>query len=128
MRLKVNPDSSFAGQTLRSLELRKRHGVNVVAVRRGSRTLVAPPPDLQIFPKDELLVLVTDEQVDRVRPLLENSSAPSATEPSLDGYELLVVGIERGSERIINPDTDLRIHVGDRLLIVGEAETLKTLT
>ena len=156
VRLKVHPNSKAAGARIQELELRSRHGLNVVVIRRGMRHLVAPGPQTVIFPKDELLVLGTDDQVEAARGFLENP--PGRTdrfeEESDTGYELrsvavseeaplsgktlrecairerfgvMVVGMEHQGKRILNPETDQRIRPGDLLWIVGETQKLDEL-
>ncbi|OFZ56102.1 MAG: hypothetical protein A2428_11060 [Bdellovibrionales bacterium RIFOXYC1_FULL_54_43] len=153
LRVKIHPDSEVSGKRLRDSELRKKYGVNVVAIQRGSRTIVAPNPDHQLFPKDELLVLGTDEQVDKIRPLVESpfrATGDSAIEryelrriyvgPSSlllgrsirqsrirEDYSAMVVGIERQGNRILNPESDVVIKGDDTLLLVGESSRLDEL-
>lgn len=155
VRLKVHADSEFSGRTLQETELRSHHGINVVAIQRGSRAIVAPAPLQQLFPKDELLVLGTDDRIDRVRPLIEKSKVtPSRIEDSIAGYELrpllvspasalsgrsvrqsgirerfsaMVVGIERGARRIMNPESDLAFEPDDILWVVGASADLDRL-
>ncbi|HUP57999.1 MAG TPA: TrkA C-terminal domain-containing protein, partial [Bdellovibrionota bacterium] len=154
VRLKVHTNSEVAGKRLQDVELRKKYGLNIVAIQRGGRAIVAPKPDQQIFPKDELLALGTDEQIEQVRPLVESSTAGPASEVTIEGYELrpffvtatshlkgrtirdsrlreefsvMVVGLERADRRIMNPDTDLAISEGDTLWVVGESPALDAL-
>ena len=115
---------------------------------------MAPLPDEMIFPKDELLVLGTDEHVERFRQRVEHPPGLTERFKSLAGYLLtpfavdgksalagkrirdsgireicggMVVGIERSAQRIINPDSDLVLETGDILFIVAEAESIKKL-
>ena len=154
VRLKVHADSAMVGKCLAEMALRSRYNVNVVAIQRGARAIVAPAPDQPVFPKDELLVLGKDEQIDQVRHLIEKSSQPTSFVESIAGYELrhfaidddspllgrsirqsaireefgaLVVGIERRGRRIMNPDSDMVIEIHDGLWIVGLSEKLDEL-
>lgn len=47
----------WEGQTLRSLNVRKRYGMNVLAVRRGDSFIAAPGPDDPFQPGDKLLAI-----------------------------------------------------------------------
>jgi CPA2 family monovalent cation:H+ antiporter-2 len=138
--------------------MRKKYGVSVVAVQRGAQTIVAPKPDQVIFPKDELLVLGTDDQIDTLRPIIERPPGLGdryARARAIEGYQLrnlfisdkspfcsctireasiredfgaMVVGIERNQRRMINPESDLKLQPGDIVWIVGERESLDRLT
>jgi monovalent cation:H+ antiporter-2, CPA2 family len=154
VRLKVHPNSEFVAKPLSETQLRSKYGLNVVAIQRGLTTLVAPKPQEMVLPKDELLVLATDEEIETVRPILEKPPGLEHRFHHIAGYELrqirvtknsvfadksiresgiresfnaMVVGIESEGRRIINPDSDLRITIGDTLWIVGEMETLDRL-
>lgn len=151
VRVKVHADSTMVGKTLQESSLRKEYGVNVVALQRGSRAFAPPAPSLQIFPRDELLLLGDDENIERLKKDLEYSDRRVAPRSVMDGFELrgltlpnethfrsqtiresrfsedfsaLVVGIERGSERIINPDPETILCAGDHLWVVGSDDNL----
>ncbi|MCM2279222.1 MAG: cation:proton antiporter [Oligoflexia bacterium] len=155
VRIKVHPNATIAGQRIREAALRKAHGLNIVAIQRGQRTLVAPKPDEFIFPKDELLVLGTDEQIESVRFRIEKPPGLDARyRHHISGYELksvllseqsalcgrsiretgigerlgaTIVGLERGERRMINPDSSLVLQPGDILWVVGETAHLEQL-
>ncbi|MGK5087996.1 cation:proton antiporter [Bdellovibrionota bacterium FG-2] len=153
VRIKVHPDSFVAGKKLIDAKFRATFGLSIVAIQRGSRAIVAPDAEQQVFPKDELLVLGTDEQVDRARVALERPPGlADRFSSSIEGYDLrllevkegaplvaktiresglrerygvLVVGIERGGRRIMNPDSDSIFHIGDSVWIVGDTKRLE---
>jgi CPA2 family monovalent cation:H+ antiporter-2 len=156
VRFKVHPDSPVSGQRLIDSGLRKQYGINVVAIQRGSRTVVAPKPDFQLFPDDEVLVLANDEQVDKGRYAFdrpaEGSAQGAGAVSSIEGYELkgvrlgagspllgktirtselrekfgsTVVGVERGSRRIVNPRSDMTFQMDDVLWLVGETNQIE---
>lgn len=154
VRIKVHPNAEIAGQTLAQAELRSRHGINVVAIRRGLKTIVAPKPGAVIFPKDELLALGTDEQIEAIRFSIEKPPGLQERFQGLQGYDMrpllveegmslcgqtlrqanlaeragaTVVGLERGEKRILNPDSTVTLKAGDRLWLVGETEALSRL-
>jgi CPA2 family monovalent cation:H+ antiporter-2 len=158
VRIKVHPNAPQVGKSLADTEMRKKYGVSVVAIQRGIQSLVAPRPEQIIFPKDELLVLGTDDQIDTLRPIIERPPGLEdrfAKARSIEGYQLrnlfvserspvssctireaaireeydaLVVGIEREGHRIVNPDSDTRLQPGDILWVVGSRERLDSLT
>ncbi|MCM2322857.1 MAG: cation:proton antiporter [Oligoflexia bacterium] len=155
VRIKVHPNAEIAGRKIRDVALRKKYGLNIVAIQRGLRTIVAPSPEEMLFPKDELLVLGTDEQIESVRFEIEKPPGlDTRYQNPLAGYELksvllaagselcglsirqtgigerfgaMIVGLERGDRRIINPDSGLTLVAGDILWVVGETEKLSQL-
>lgn len=67
----VAPPGSFVGRTLAELDLRKRLGVQVLAVREAltEEVRVNPDPDFRIKESDALLVLGRNEDLARLRLL-----------------------------------------------------------
>jgi trk system potassium uptake protein TrkA len=51
------------GKTLRDLDIRRRFGVSVLAIKRGENLIVNPVGDEKILPGDILVVLGTTEQL-----------------------------------------------------------------
>ncbi len=51
--------TKFCGMTLQELHLRKRYGLNVVAIRRGDETLVSPVAE-EVVRRGDLMVVVGD--------------------------------------------------------------------
>jgi K+ transport systems, NAD-binding component len=51
------------GKTLKELDVRKRFGVSVLAIKRGENLIVNPMGDEKILPGDILVVLGTTEQL-----------------------------------------------------------------
>ena len=51
------------GKTLRDLDVRRRFGVSVLAIKRGENLIVNPMGDEKVLPGDILLVLGTTEQL-----------------------------------------------------------------
>ena len=66
----IRPKSEWLGKTLKELNLRSRHGINVVAVRNGDELNALPMPDTT-FREDDVLLVVTKEEtlmkMDRLR-------------------------------------------------------------
>lgn len=152
--VEVHPNAHSINCSLQEANLRQKFGVNVVAIQRGVRTIVAPKPNELILPNDKLVVLGTDEQIDKARPELEIPENIASLFPTDANYRLrhlrvnldsqvagksirqsgiretynaMVVGIERSGKRIINPDTDLSIMVNDIVWVVGEQTQLELL-
>ncbi len=67
--LRVAEGSALAGRSLAQVELRKIHGVTVLAVRRGTEIVVNPPADVALHPGDILFVLGSPERIAGVAEL-----------------------------------------------------------
>ncbi len=152
VRFKLSPDSEFAGKTLMESALRKSHGINVIAIQRGSRMIAPPHPEQQLFPKDELLVLGGEDRLESIRERVEGSETAPLPMDQLENYELrafqiprtsdmggktlrevdlrrkygvLITGLQRGENRILNPDSELTLLPLDTLWMVGEYAQLE---
>lgn len=155
VRLYAHPNANFTGRRLDEIALRKKYGVNVVVIRRGSEAIVSPKPTEILFPGDELLVLGTDEQIEKIRASIEVPSVPIGHSERLETYVLksiwirnarspllgvtirnsgirekygaMVVGIERKGERLMNPDSDLSFQLEDLVWMVGRPDSIARL-
>jgi Trk K+ transport system NAD-binding subunit len=153
VELEIHPHFSHAGETLQKLKLREKFGVSLVAIVRGDHRLIAPKRDAQLMPFDRIVVLGSDNQLAGVQKFLQSARFHSndtedsdfelrvitlGEENSLSGQTLretaisdrihgMVVGIERGSERLLNPDSLTRLKQGDRLWIYGKRDDLRDL-
>jgi CPA2 family monovalent cation:H+ antiporter-2 len=67
----VGHECPFVGDRLRNLDSRTRYGVNLVNIQRGNRLHPVPSGDMRIFPGDILGVIGTEEQIQRMLPLVE---------------------------------------------------------
>lgn len=144
--LTLHQNSMLAGRAIKDEQIRKRFGLNIVAIERGSRIIPSPTADELLLPNDELLVLGTDQQIDSFRKLVEQPAVGSGEGKTLADYFLrrvliedgstligqsirdsklrenlkgLVAGLERGSLRTINPDPATELKSGDVLWVVS---------
>ena len=60
---------SWADSSLRQLNVRVRFGINIVAIRRGTELLVSPHGDEVLQSDDELVVIGTKQDVERLERL-----------------------------------------------------------
>lgn len=148
----VGDKSPFVGKTLGEVTLRERFGVNIIAIYRGHQTILAPRGEEYIYDNDKLIVLGSDDQIDRFKQKVTRVSDPSEKSSYLDAYKVkpillakgnawigktirsskirerikgLVTGIERGNTRILNPTSDTVLELDDLLLVVGEGERMQ---
>jgi CPA2 family monovalent cation:H+ antiporter-2 len=73
--LKVGRSSSFDGKTLEDLEFRKKHGVTVLSVRRGSDIIYTPEGNFLLKAKDACILLGKPEDLYNVRKFFESVQA-----------------------------------------------------
>jgi CPA2 family monovalent cation:H+ antiporter-2 len=149
----VSPDSSLVAKTLKESALRENLGVTIALIQRGQKRILAPQRDEFLFPYDRVFLIGTDEQLARAQKQIEFEIEKRVDEDlQIYGLESLVlpetsemvgrsirdsglreqvkgliVGLERGGERILNPDSSLILKPGDLLWIVGERQRILTL-
>lgn len=152
--LTVSPESEVVGQTLSSLMIREKFGVNIAMIERGRNNIPTPGRDERLYPNDKLLLIGADDQLAAVKAILEVDIPETESEKNFPDKEMtlqkvvvnlespvyglsirnagirekaqaLIVGIERGSERILNPSSDFTFDNGDIIWIVGNNKKIK---
>lgn len=148
----VGYDCPFVGERLKNADLRRKYGVNVVAIQRNSVRYPIPTGNMRIFPGDQIGVIGTDEQIQALLPLLEankvNAEVDSSdvkfthfvlsdTSPLIgkrladarlrEDYKSLLVAVGRGEEDYLSPTPDIEFAAGDILWIVGDTQKMKEL-
>ncbi len=150
----VMPESPSVGKTLQELDYRSTYGVHVVKITRGNKRIYLPNGAEHIYPQDRIAVVGTDEQVGCFsrRIEAENVNAEELQhhanlEISLQSFTIdehfpymglsigaseigkkhncLIVGIERLSGSIMNPDHSVVFEAGDLVWVVGDKKELK---
>lgn len=148
----VGHDCPFVGERLKNADLRRKYGINVVAILRNSVRYTIPTGNMRIFPGDQIGVIGTDEQIQAMLPILESSSTPPAEtsgevkfahfalsekspligkrlgDTSLrEDYKSMIVSVERGEDNFLSPTPDLVFQEGDIVWIVGDTKLMKGL-
>lgn len=150
----VGYDCPMVGERLRDSGLRSQYGVSVSSITRGSQFIPVPRSDDRIFPGDTLGVIGTDEQIQRLLPVIELQSEETASNPaSVDfgiynvqlsesspiagvtlrnadiprKYSSMVIAVERGGSFVDRLDT-VTFAAGDRVYLAGPREVINTLT
>lgn len=146
----IPAESVWAGHTLSELALGARFEIMVVAIFRGQYCINIPGGKERLFPQDRIQVIGSDEQISRFGEKLNAMTVPivtsdlSQSEVCLkqfivddnsffvgktiresgirDKYKCVVVGIERGSASLRNPEADTLFVAGDLVWVVGEEE------
>lgn len=82
--LRVQPGSPAAGRDLAELELRQRHGLTVLAIRRGEAVDGNPPAQSRLQPGDWLVVLADPQRLAEARGLFRSLDAldPDLPDPA----------------------------------------------
>lgn len=143
-------NAAVAGQSLAELTLPARHGCAVIEIERNGHSIDTPSGDAVLYPGDKVLFVGPPDQVEAVCAILEigNGHRDDRTDLSrvvldtcpindaLEGQTLgdlnlakvsgiRVVGIQRGSQRIINPQAGERLAADDELLVLGTLENIR---
>jgi monovalent cation:H+ antiporter-2, CPA2 family len=147
----VPQEATFVGQSLAEIGIRERFGVSVALIQRGRKKFMVPSGKERIFPGDSIGVIGTDAQLAQFKVFLEESlntqldfeskdymlrSFRIGNQSSLIGVKIretglrekaqaMIVGLERGSERILNPDAHTQLLEGDLIWVVGDEVGLR---
>ncbi len=144
--LKVPQEATFCGIPLISLAWRESFGINIVYIKRGDILIPTPGRNEMLLPFDEIGLIATDDQMQEFTPVFEGVKASPISpytitdialqkivvneHTKLKGHSIrssaireqtngLVVGIERGKTRILNPDSTTILEWNDIIWIVG---------
>lgn len=146
--VEIETHCGFVGKTLEELRLREKCGVVIAMIKRGDRSIIAPARDQRIFPYDRIFVVGDDMAIEKFVSAMRDSSESmknslsSLQDVSLMKYvvvegsqligktirdsgirektQALVVGVERGTQRILSPDSQFELQSGDQLWLVGD--------
>ena len=154
VEMKVNPNAEYIGKTLLELGWREKFGINLVYIKRGDKLIHVPGRDNTLMPFDHVGIIATDAQIQLFKPMFdttenfvqENSAIDDISlqkiivdeHTKLNGMDIrslglreqthgIVVGIERERERILNPDSSLKLEWGDVVWIVGDKKKIQQL-
>lgn len=78
--LTVDEGSGLAGLRLAETDLRRLHGLNVVAIQRGDRMISNPGPETVVEARDRLIVLGLSEEVNAASELFRRPTDDEALE------------------------------------------------
>ena len=150
----ISANAEFIGTRLDELKWREAYGINIASIERGIKIIDVPQRREMLFPYDKIAVIGTDEQLQTFRYIVEPVAEVSEAVPDkkeialhkiivdnhnkLRGKSIrnsgirektggLVVGIERESKRILNPDSTMEFEWEDVIWIVGDWKKVKQL-
>jgi CPA2 family monovalent cation:H+ antiporter-2 len=146
----VSPDSIVVGKSLLESKLKEQFGVTIALIERGSKKIIAPSRDEIVMPFDILYLIGSENELNRVKVLLEHLGEQIQfphTHFSLESLMLsehspfihksirdcglreviegLIVGIERNGKRHLNPDSGMTLLPQDLLWVVANTEKFK---
>lgn len=142
----------FVGERLCNSGMRKKYGANIVSIQRGAELFPIPSADMRIFPGDQIGVIGTEEQIQSLLPVIEDSEEhanmahsseendmtfthfevaedsalvgkTSATARLREDYGSLLVAIQSG-DAFKKPTGEEVFAVGDVLWVVGNSRKL----
>ena len=148
-RIRMTAASPLAGKTLAQNRIRDVYGANIVTIERGETIIDMPSKDEILMPADVLTVIGTDEQVSAARADIEKEAdmlvhdhsdhevhmyryhveaggplcgLAVGTSALATKHRALVLAIERGGQRIVNPDRHTVFQHDDLLWFVSPDE------
>ena len=144
-RLQMTQYSPLAGKTLAEGQLREHYGANIVTIERAGNIIDLPGKDDILMPCDVLTVIGTEEEVSKIRPVIEvepdilvhdhsdhelhmyryhvDAHGPlcgvEVRYSTLSRQHAIVIAIERDGKKIVNPSRDEIFLAGDILWFVS---------
>lgn len=151
IELQVNPTAAYIGKKLMELKWREKYGINLVYIKRGDQLINLPGRYHRLLPFDQVGIIATDDQIQSFKPVFDAEEKIVSADLEISDITLeklivdehtklkgktignsrlrertngLVVGIERGKQRILNPDSSTVFEWGDIIWIVGERKRI----
>lgn len=149
----VSPFSTLVAKSLQDLGVKEKFGVTIAMIERGGHRILAPQRTDMLLPFDKIYVIGTDEQLAPLKQIVE-PEVDAEKEGSNESFGLgsvvlneknsfvnhtirecglretahgLIVGVERNGQRILNPDSAMKLLTGDLIWIVGDMDRIKSL-
>lgn len=149
----ISSDSQIAGQTLEESKFRTTTGATVAMLDRGRRRIFAPSRSERLLPNDQLFLIGTEEQLSAAQKLVqaEETGSPLTHDElfSLESFIIedssryanrsirdigvgaefggLVVGVETGGSRLLNPESNIILKPGDLVWVFGQKKRIQDL-
>lgn len=140
----------FVGEQLKNSGLRGQFGVSVSSIQRGGKMIMVPGADERVFPGDVLGVIGTDDEIQKLLPVVEanedEASDTTQTDVKLTGirlkatspligktiagsdfrnvWEALLVAVQRG-EDYLQPDASIIFAEDDTVWVVGNLKRIE---
>jgi monovalent cation:H+ antiporter-2, CPA2 family len=154
VELEVPPNADYIGKALVDLGWREKYGINIVYIKRGEKLIHVPTRKAILLPYDHVGFIATDNQLQIFKPIFDSRETADGEALDIDEIALkkivvdehtklnglnisnanlrertngLVIGIQRGDERILNPPSTFMFQWGDVVWIVGERKKIRKL-
>ena len=153
-KMPLSPQSHYAGLRIRDCDFRNSYNASVVSVDRADEIIDLPKKDLMLFPSDEITFIGTEEQLARLKPMVEveddvlikerphsnvdihkivldeGNRLVGVTLRESDfrnAYTAMVIAIERDDNFMLNPDASTLFQKGDTIWYVASEEKAQEL-
>jgi CPA2 family monovalent cation:H+ antiporter-2 len=140
------------GRAIAELNLRARFGCSIVGIERQGFMIQLPGPNAVLYPRDRVLLMGTNAQVDAGAAYIGGVSGAVDTDfvfeevrmdsvnlpawsracgltlaeiPPESRHGVQVAGIHRGAIRILTPGAHERLEAADELLVLGTTEQIR---
>lgn len=151
----IHPNAKLVGLSLLNAKLKENFGVTVALVQRGNVNHVAPDRNWVIMPFDKLFIIGSDDQLEKIKTFLDEKEELSLSQANNEFFGLrsirltnksgligkiirdsgirdaisgMIVGIERRGQRILSPDSAMKLQEEDLLWVVGDIDKIKKLS
>ncbi len=140
--------TGLIGRSLRELSFKEKWGVTIASVLRGDRQIFAPAGDFVLWPYDRVVCFGSEDELKELHKKIAKdqqehrwsqavpgkyrlSSFEIMPDDNYDGKSIrdsrlredrkvLVVGVERGKEKILGPSSAFHLLSGDLVWVVSE--------
>lgn len=143
----------MVGERLSNSGLRSQYGVNVSSITRGSQFIPVPKSNDRIYPGDTIGIIGTEEQIERLLPIIENNNEEVVPEAPIanfgiydvqltdmsplcgicmvdakipEKYSSMVIAVERNGEYLDQLNT-IMFQPGDKVHFVGPKDKIHSL-
>ncbi len=154
VELEVNPLADYIGTPLIDLEWREKYGINIAYIKRGEQLIHVPGRNNRLLPHDRAGIIATDEQLKIFKPVFDSAEPITINEKQVSDIILekihvdehtrlkgqsirgsgirqktdgIIISVERGDERILNPESTLVFEWDDIVWIVGDRKKIISL-
>lgn len=145
-RIKIAGSFPYIGQRLEECHLRTSFGINIVAIKRASKTIWLPDAKERLLPEDEIVIVGEKDEIDEfsifAQRLEESATEISVEQPNVlvqtvcltpghllinkvisdpevkNALQGLIVGLDRQGQHILNPKPSTKLNEGDVLLVI----------
>ena len=151
-KVTVSPLSQVVGKQLKDTVFRSKYKVSVVCIERGKNIYDLPDKDMAFYPYDIVTLVGCDENINKVKPIIEiedtelirervahkmslhfvtiSEKSPLCHVSLLnsmfkDKYDAMVIAIQRGNDYILSPSASTIFHDKDIIWFVSSNDAAK---